>query len=148
MKPADPDLHLLLAAALAADRGATSAASALEAEVHFRLVLELAREPPAALTGLAWLLATHPAAEVRQGAEAVTLAERAARLTGSRDASALRALAAAYAETGRFEPAADAARQAIALSRAARDEFGASLAGELLSGIEARRPFRDERGLP
>ena len=148
LKPADPDLHLLLASALAADRGATSAVSALEAAAHFRLVLELAREPPAALTGLAWLLATHPAAEVRQGAEAVALADRAVRMTANRDASALRALAAAYAEVGRFEPAADAARQAIALSRAARDESGASLAGDVLSSIEARRRFRDARGQP
>ncbi|HEU0009522.1 MAG TPA: glycosyltransferase family 39 protein [Verrucomicrobiae bacterium] len=148
LKPADPDLHLLLAAGLAADRGATSARSALEAAAHFRFVLELAREPSGAFTGLSWLLATHPAAEARQGAEAVTLAERAVRMTGNRDASALRALAAAYAETGRFEPAADAVRQAMALSRAARDESGARLAGELLTSIEARRPFRDEQGRP
>jgi Flp pilus assembly protein TadD len=148
LKPADPDLHLLLAAGLAADRGATSARSALEAAAHFRLVLELARESSDALTGLSWLLATHPAAEARQGAEAVTLAERAVRVTGGRDALALRALAAAYAETGRFEPAADAVRQAMALSRAARDESGTRLAGDLLSSIEARRPFRDEQGRP
>jgi Arc/MetJ-type ribon-helix-helix transcriptional regulator len=50
----------------------------------------------------------------------------------------------ANAETGRFEPAADAIRQAMALSRAARDETGARVAAEILSSIEARLPFRDE----
>jgi len=144
LKPAEPELHLLLAGALAADRGANSVESAHEAAAHFRLVLELTPESPAALTGLAWLLATHPAAEVRQGAEAVTLAERAVRLTSRRDPSALLTLAAAYAEMGQFESAADAARQAAALSRAARDESGAGL--DLLSSIEARRPFRDDAG--
>jgi len=145
LKPADPELHLLLAAGLAADRGATNVRSALEAAAHYRLVLELAREPVAALSGLAWQLATHPAAEARDGTEAVALAERAVRMTAARDASALRSLAAAYAEMGRFEPAADAVRQAMTLSRAARDEPGIRLAEALAASIETRRPFRDER---
>ena len=54
------------------------------------------------MTRVAWLLATSPDDAVRDGAKAVTLAERAVALTSRRDASALDALGAVYAETGRF----------------------------------------------
>jgi tetratricopeptide (TPR) repeat protein len=54
---------------------------------------------------LAWILATHPKAEVRNGAEAVLLAERACRLTGGSDPSFFGTLDAAYAEAGRFNDA-------------------------------------------
>jgi len=42
--------------------------------------------PKPTLRRAAWLLATHRDASLRNGAEAVALAERAARLTGSQDA--------------------------------------------------------------
>jgi tetratricopeptide (TPR) repeat protein len=64
----------------------------------------------------AWLLATGREASLRNGAEAVTLAERAVRLTGSQDASILDGLAAAYAEAGRFADAVDTASRAQRLA--------------------------------
>jgi len=48
-----------------------------------------------ALNDLAWILATHPKAGVRNGAEAVSLAERACELTNRKEAGFLGALDAA-----------------------------------------------------
>lgn len=76
---------------------------------------------------LAWLLATHPAADPGASEEAVTLAERAARLTGNSPAS-LDTLAAAYARAGRSD---DAVRTATRARDHARDTGNTALAGEI-----------------
>jgi Flp pilus assembly protein TadD len=57
------------------------------------------------LTGLAWILATHPNKEIRDGSLAVTFAKRAAELTGNRNAYVLNTLAAAYTAAGRLDQA-------------------------------------------
>jgi len=67
----------------------------------------------AVLKRLAWTLATCPDDSVRDGPRAAALAERAVRLTDGRDARALDVLAAAYAESGRFREAVDAAHKAL-----------------------------------
>ena len=64
------------------------------------------------------MLATSPDAAIRNGAEAVTLARRAFRLTRGREPAVFGTLAAAYAEAGRFAEAVDAAERAIALASA------------------------------
>jgi tetratricopeptide (TPR) repeat protein len=64
----------------------------------------------------AWLLATNRDAALRNPAEAVTLAERAARLTANQDASVLDCLAAAYAAAGRYSDAVDTATRAQRLA--------------------------------
>ena len=51
---------------------------------------------------LAWLLATHPDARVRDGAEAVRHGEQACKLTRYREAMLVGTLAAAYAEANRI----------------------------------------------
>jgi tetratricopeptide (TPR) repeat protein len=92
--------------------------------------------------GLAWIRATTPAPEWRNGAEAVALAERACALTGNGDADLLDTLAAAYAEAGRFEDALRTARQALALA-----EPGSPVAEGVTRRIalyEAGQPYRDE----
>jgi len=81
---------------------------------------------------LAWLLATAAEPDLRDGAEAVALAERTVAATGRREANLLDTLAAAYAEAGRFDDAARAAAGAAALARSAGD-----LA--LAAQIDARR---------
>lgn len=54
---------------------------------------------------LAWILATTPEDALRDGAEAVRLAELACETTDRRNANYLDTLAAAYAEVGRFDDA-------------------------------------------
>jgi tetratricopeptide (TPR) repeat protein len=64
---------------------------------------------------LAWIYSTHPDDRVRNGTEALQLAEQIAADLKNPSALALEVLAAAYAENGRFAEAADAAERAITL---------------------------------
>ena len=71
-----------------------------------------------ALNNLAWLLAAHPSDALRNGAEAVRLAERACELSEHREPVMLGTLAAAYAEAGRFGDAVKTAEKARDLAAA------------------------------
>jgi len=86
-----------------------------------------------ALRNLAWLLATSPEPKVRDGGQAIVVAERANQLTGYENPIALDTLAAAYAEAGRFDNAVATESRAVELARAAdkndlADRFAARLA--------------------
>ncbi|MGD9901986.1 MAG: tetratricopeptide repeat protein [Vicinamibacterales bacterium] len=69
-----------------------------------------------ASTTAAWVLATAADPGARAPADAVALAERAAGLTGRRDARALDVLGVALASAGRFAEAVAAAREALTLA--------------------------------
>jgi len=69
------------------------------------------------------MLSTAPVASLRNGSEAVRLAEKANALTGGEHPAMLTTLAAAYAETGRFEDAIRTAEQAIKLAGEAGAEI-------------------------
>ncbi len=97
----------------------------------FQNAIELAPAEVGPATNLAWLLATSPDASVRDGRRSVAIAEPLCRRTKYSDLSALDALAAGYAESGRFDEAVDTARQAIELARAQGR-------GDSMSGILAR----------
>jgi tetratricopeptide (TPR) repeat protein len=71
----------------------------------FRNAMRLAPELPNSYKNLAWLLATCPAAEFRDGEEAVIHAQKALRLANQSPAEWLGILAAAHAEAGNFEEA-------------------------------------------
>jgi len=97
---------------------------------------------------LAWLLATGPAVSRRDGYEAVEHAFLAHRLARGRSPDALDALAAAYAETGRFTEAATAARKALKL---AESQHRQKLRDGLLVRValyESGKPFRESSPLP
>jgi arylsulfatase A-like enzyme/Flp pilus assembly protein TadD len=96
-------------------------------------------------TNLALLLASCGDASVRNGAEAVEIAEHAASLSGYRRADVLATLAAAYAEAGRSEKAAGAARQALALAERAGSADLASFLRAQIAEYEAGKPYRDPR---
>ena len=76
-----------------------------------RALLRLCPTDATLLNDTAWLLATNPNASIRDGAEAVILACRAAELSGSKTPEILGTLAAAYAEAGRFAEAAATAQK-------------------------------------
>ena len=99
-------------------------------------------DDPRALTLLAWYLATAPIDALRDGPEAVRLAERACGIQRHSGPNALKTLAAAYAETGRYPDAVRTARRAL-------EQAGALGGADLLAGIaealkryEVNRPFR------
>ncbi len=99
-----------------------------------------------ALNATAQTLATSPDPALRNGAEAVALAERALRLSGGREPILMDTLAAAYAETGRYADAAKTARQALDL---ALSQGNQQLAEGLKARIvlyEAKTPFRVAAG--
>jgi tetratricopeptide (TPR) repeat protein len=93
-----------------------------------------------ALNNLAWILATHPDAQLRDGTRAVELASRAVQLTRTNSAPMLDTLAVAYAETGRFAEAVETAKKALGLAES-------SGARQLAAGIEARLRLH-KKGLP
>jgi hypothetical protein len=66
-----------------------------------------------ALAGLAWVFATCPKAELRDGKKAVEYAERACKLTEYKEATFLDTLAAAYAENGQIEQAVKTQKEAL-----------------------------------
>jgi spermidine synthase len=84
-----------------------------EAMTQFRTASRQKDDDPLAISGEAWILATHPDAGQRNSKMAVTLAEKAWRLTGRQNAQVADVLAAAYAADGRFEEAVGMAEQAL-----------------------------------
>ncbi len=95
------------------------------------------------LVKLAWTLATCPEPAVRNGIEAVKLAQRAVRLTHSKDVISLSALAAACAEAGRFSEATAIARNAWALAIQQNAQPLAESLKAQIAMYEAHTPFRD-----
>ncbi|MGA8153828.1 MAG: tetratricopeptide repeat protein [Terriglobales bacterium] len=83
---------------------------------HLRLALADEPDRVSVLNLAASLLATCPDASIRNGSEAIALAERAQQLTSGQDASVLDTLSAAYAEAGRFPQAIETEQQAVALA--------------------------------
>jgi tetratricopeptide (TPR) repeat protein len=92
---------------------------------------------------LAWCLATCPDAAVRDGAEAVRLAERVCQRAGNENPAVLDTLAAAYAEAGRMEDAVRTARRAIEIAEGREPSTLASAIGERLALYESGQPYRE-----
>ncbi|HYW45607.1 MAG TPA: tetratricopeptide repeat protein [Bryobacteraceae bacterium] len=110
LDPRPPQTHNDLGVALSLKRRFD------EAVVHFRAAIAADPQFAQAQSNLAWLLATSPEATVRNGAGALELAAKAVELSHGTDSRALDALAAAYAETGRFPEAVETARRALDLA--------------------------------
>ncbi|MGP8052774.1 MAG: tetratricopeptide repeat protein [Limisphaerales bacterium] len=117
LEPDLADAHFQLAAALAGRRAVGDAIA------QYREALRLNPDWPAALNNLAWILATGPEAQFRNGPQAVQLAEHACELTAYRQTVLVGTLAAAYAEAGQFDDAVATAQKACALA-SSRDESG------------------------
>lgn len=114
-----------------------------EAIVNYRQALKLTPNWATALDQLAWILATHPQAEIRNGPEAVRLAERACELTGGQSAKCWGTLDAAYAEAGRFAEAVRTAGKARALAQAAGQKELAQAAETRLALYRREQPYRE-----
>ncbi len=108
-----------------------------------RQELERTDDDPAMYHALAWLLATSPQDGLRDGPAAVRHAERALDLAGSPDAAIMDALAAAYAETGDFVRAQEAASRALAAATLAGDQAQAADIAARISLYAAGRPYRE-----
>jgi tetratricopeptide (TPR) repeat protein len=113
-----------------------------EALASYQTVLAVNPDNWSALNDLAWLRATAPEAELRHGAQAVELAERACRLTHYREPQLIGTLAAAYAEAGRFADAIKSAEQAKELATASGRKQLADKNQELLELYRAGKAYR------
>src|SRR5208282_6040399 len=85
---------------------------------HYRMALGFRPDFPEALNNLAWILASDPDPQNRNGEEAVKLATRACELTQYRMPLDLGTLAAADAEAGLFDEAVANAQKAHDLALA------------------------------
>ena len=108
--PGAPELHVGMALAAGAVGDYTAA------ERHGREALRLAPDLVPAANNLAWLLATCPDPDVRDGDEAIRLAETAQDASPSASPGILDTLAAGYAAAGRFEEAVRTATRAAELA--------------------------------
>ncbi len=106
----------------------------------YRIALQLNPDFSSALNDLAWLQATCPQPEFRDGVSAIKKAKRACELTKYRDWNMLDTLAVAYAEAGRFD-------QAVKWARAAKKAAPADQRKSLEQRIErfqSKKPHRDK----
>lgn len=95
------------------------------------------------LNNLAWLLAANHDPALRNGTEAVTLAERACKLSEYKTPVLIGTLAAAYAEAGRYADAVQTAETARDLAMAAGQKETADRNNELLQFYRAGRAYHE-----
>ena len=104
-----------------------------EASERYEQALRNTPDSIAALNNLTVIRATSRVPALRNGVEAVALAERALKISGANDPFFLQKLAAAYAENGDFVRAIDCAERALTLTE------NAGLAAELQRNISLYR---------
>jgi tetratricopeptide (TPR) repeat protein len=95
------------------------------------------------LNAEAWTLATSNDEKVRNGAEAVKLAEKAAEISSRQVPAILNTLAAAYAEVGRFDDAIATATQAVELAKHANQTNLVAKIERALTLYKAHTPLRE-----
>jgi len=139
LRPDDPRFGRLLGDALFAQ------GDSLAAREQFETALATSPDDLELANAMAWLLATTADDAVRDGARAVTLAERVCRATRFRSSMCIDTLAAAYAEEGRFAEAVTTVTKATELAKA-------SGKAQLAAEFDARRemyevgaPYRSGR---
>ncbi len=96
------------------------------------------------LNNLAWVLATSPKDDVRDGDRAIKFGNQAAELTEFKEAHILSTLGAAYAEKGNFEDAIKWSTKAVELGREEKNEQIEQLEQELKSYGEGK-PWREKQ---
>jgi tetratricopeptide (TPR) repeat protein/thiol-disulfide isomerase/thioredoxin len=115
-----------------------------KAVVSYRSALSLVPNLPKALNNLAWILATHPDLEVRNGAEAIKYAERLCELSKHQSPVGLDTLATAYAEAGRFSDAVSTAQKAIGLVSPSANQAKILGMRKRLNLYKEGKPYRDQ----
>jgi tetratricopeptide (TPR) repeat protein len=114
-----------------------------EAFAHFQTALAGDPSDVNAQVSLAWMLAASPDDSLRNGARAFDLAQQAHRLSGGKNPLILRALAAAYAETGHFVEARETTKRALDLATRNRSAALSETLRAQIKSYEADTPYRD-----
>ena len=137
IEPKVPDAYCYLGEALCV-RGEASEGIKLLCRA-----VELSPKYAAALNALAWVYATHPDRQVRNGGQAVIMAERACNLTGEKVPAILDTQAAAYAEAGNYQQAVRTAAKAKTLAEQAGNAPLATQIGSHLQLYLEGKPFHE-----
>jgi tetratricopeptide (TPR) repeat protein len=132
----DPNAHHEFAVALAHLKRTREAMS------QYATAVLIQPDFPDALDGLAWIVSTDANPAFRNGTEAVKMAERACELTGRNDPVKLKTLAAAYAETGRFEAAIKTLQTAKDLAVKANRQELVNECSLMLEHFQKSEPWR------
>jgi protein O-mannosyl-transferase len=111
-----------------------------DALAQYRQALQLRPADDGVRLKLAWILATAPDPQVRNGAEAVLMASYV--LTNNPGGEQLDALAAAHAEIRDFEVATETAERALQKAQAAGDIILAQQVEQRLELYRRRQPYR------
>lgn len=113
-----------------------------KAEDDYAAILNIRPADALALNNMAWLKATCPDKEFRDGKEAVKFAKKVCDLSGNREGMFLDTLAAAHAEAGDFAAAIKAQEKALDDKGYTR-KYGAD-AQKRLQLYKDKKPFRSE----
>jgi len=110
-QPENSDAHITLGNIFLRQNNERSAIAEYES------ALKISPRSPIAQNNLAWVLATASEHSLRDGKRAIQLAEESSHASTETEPSALRTLAAAYAESKDFEHARTTAQRALKLAR-------------------------------
>jgi tetratricopeptide (TPR) repeat protein len=115
-----------------------------EALAHWQKAQAIDSGRVGGLIGAAWLLATAPGSSLRNGAEAVRLAERAKDIEPD-NPEVLDTLGAAYAEQGQFKSAFAVAGRALVLAKAQANQRLAAAIRTRQALYAKQKPYHGER---
>jgi tetratricopeptide (TPR) repeat protein len=135
-KTDNPELHYQYGLAL------EHSGETREAMSQFANALLLAPDLGEALNELAWIVSTDSREELRNGGQAVALAEKACALTARQRPDFLLTLAAADAEAGRFQVAVATAKEGLDLAQKKGQKDLQAKAQNMLETFQAGRAFR------
>jgi tetratricopeptide (TPR) repeat protein len=133
-----PEAHRLLALSLSTLRRPSDAA------LEYQRALQFDPSDLDSLNNLAWLQSTSPDPTLRNGTNAIVLANRACELTTNLQPVFIGTLAAAYAEAGRFDDAIAAAQKARDLALAQTNQPIADANLKLLDLYRLHQPYREK----
>jgi len=106
--------------------------------------LELSPEDDGVLNNLAWVLATTPKDDLRDGQRSVDYALSACKLTDYKEAHVLSTLASGYAEMGDFEKAREWATKAVELAGSKQQKENLS---KELESYKNDKPWREDQNV-
>ena len=113
-----------------------------QAIAHYQKALEIDPQNVHAGANLAWALATSPQTPILN-AVAVKLAQQANQMTGGTNPIVLQVLAAAYAQTGDFSEAMEAAKRSLQLAMAQNNTTLANALRTEMGVYQKGLPFRE-----
>ncbi len=137
IQPENAEMHNNLAVALLAQ------GRIAEAVREWRETLRLQPDRLATQISLAWILATAPESEVRDGKNALELAEKALHAAAGNNPMVFRVLAAAHAENGQYPAAVQTAKEGAVRAEAEGQSAVAQLLGADLVLYQQGIPLRD-----